>query len=169
VRTRPGAPEERLALAPLFQDGMAPGHQAVLKRWPLEPGDEDASQKPGFAGRVRTRDQAPAMVLGDYDHDGQASELTLQVGAIPCGHRQTVVVGIDPRNPRLHAFTSVEDPGTPLVLESPEQWEALRTGSGETNLILWGCGDHGTEEEQRVRLRATKDGIHAEIGVTKCP
>jgi hypothetical protein len=169
VRTRPGAPEERLRLTPFFGEGDAPGRKAVLRRWPVEKGDEERSGEPGFAARVRARPLAPVLLLRDYDHDGRATEFLLQVGAIPCGHRQTIVVGIDSRNPRLHAFSSVEAPGTPLALERPEQWEALRTHPEGTTVTLWGCGDHGSDEERTVRLRSARDGIHAKEKVRECP
>ena len=169
VRIRPGVPEERLDLTPFFGDGDAPGSGAVLRRWPVEKGDDDASEQPGFAARVRARAPAPAMVLGDYDHDGRATEFVVQIGAIPCGHHQAIVVGVDARNPRLHAFTSVEEPRSPLVLESRQAWEQFRKSSGYMTIRLWGCGDHGSDEERSVHLRAKKDGIHAKGAVKPCP
>ena len=169
VRARPGEPEERLPLTPFFAEGDAPGQKAVLRRWPVEKGDETASEDPRFPARVRSRPLAPAMVLRDYDHDGRATEFVLQVGAIPCGHRQAIVIGVDSRNRRLHAFSSVEAPGKPLVLERPEQWEKLRTHPGGVTVTLWGCGDHGGEEERTLRLRAGGDGIHARESVRPCP
>lgn len=169
VRERPGVPAERLHLTPFFRADQAPGKQAVLRRWPVAPGDEDSSEAPGFAERVRARPLTPMMALADYDHDGQATEFALQIGAIPCGHQQTIIVGIDSHNPRLHAFASVEQPGTPLVLENPQQWEELRRGSGQATIVLWACGDHGSEHDRTIRLRAAKDGLHAKVDLKACP
>ena len=169
VRVRPGVPEERLALTPLFRGQEAPGAKAVLRRWPVEKGDAAASHRPGFAERVRARPLAPVISLADYDHDGQATEFLLQVGAGPCGHRQVVAVGVDSRDHRLHAFTSLEKPREPLVLEGPWQWEKLLRSAGETTVTLVACGDHGSDEERTIHLRAGKDGIHARSAEKPCP
>jgi hypothetical protein len=169
VRLRPGAPEERLPLAPFFSPFETPEPKAVLPRWPVRKGDREASERKGFAAAVRTRPLLSVMLLGDYDHDGQATEFLLQVGAGPCGHRQTIVVGVDASSPRLHAFASAESPGEPLVLEGPEQWERFRRSGGEATLTLVGCGDHGSDEERTVRLRAGKGGIHSTETVRACP
>ena len=160
VRNRPGAAVERLPLTPLFVNTEWVGGKAVLRRYPLRKGDGPDSENEDFAARVRARPLAPVMNLADYDHDGRATEFVLQVGAGPCGHRQSVVVGIQRREPRLHAFTAVEDSGQPLVLEHPDQWEKVRAAQADVELKLFGCGDHGSDEESAVRIRFGTDGLH---------
>ncbi len=116
VRTRPDAPEERMHLAPLFDDS-----EARLTRWAPLP--QDRKKRPGMA-ELATRPLAPVMKLGDYDHDGRATEMVLQVAAYACGHTPSIVVGID-RQRGLHAFASTERPNEPYTLESREAWESV--------------------------------------------
>jgi hypothetical protein len=148
VRVRGGEPEDRLHLSPLFEE--APGEGAVLRRWPLLTGDEDAAGKPGFATTVRSRPPVAVMNFADYDRDGRATEFVLQVGAGPCGHQQALLVGIDRRNSRLHAFGTAEHPDEPLTLEDPSDWE---NGGAEVAVVQYACGDHGSEQESEIRLK----------------
>jgi hypothetical protein len=168
VRLRPGTPEDRLHLTPLFGAFETPAPGAVLRRWPEFKGDTDRSEEDGFAKSVRARSLAPLMELADYDHDGRATEFVLQVGAGPCGHRQAVVVGIDVRNPRLHALGTAERPDRPIVLQTPAAWESFRASRGQVEIEEWRCGDHGTEEEETVVLQADAKGIHAKRTKKKC-
>lgn len=169
VRLRPGAPEERLPLAPLFADQETPAPGAVLAHRPVRKGDLDAASRKGFARQVRGRAPVRVMELADYDHDGRATELVLQVGAGPCGHQQSVLVGLDARSPGLHAFGSVEEPGTPLVLERRSDWEKVRAAKGEVRLVQIPCGDHGAETEVAVTVRADGRGLHAKTSTKACP
>src|ERR1019366_10388723 len=118
VRSRPGAPDERLALGPLFED-----HDARFKRW--TPAKSDSGKQPNIAD-LSMRPIAGAMKIGDYDHDGRATELVLQVGASACGHTPSLVVGISKGNPKLHAFASPDKPSEPLTLDHPEDWDKLK-------------------------------------------
>ncbi len=169
VRARPGAPEERLPLTPLFADGETPGPGAVLPRWPLLKEDFEARETRGFAAAVKKRPVVPILKLADYDHDGQATEFVLQVSAGPCGHRPSILVGLDPRAKRLRAFTSVEDPKSPLVLERTSDWERVRKASGRVALVQYGCGDHGTEVEETVTVWTDAQGLHAKRSTKSCP
>jgi hypothetical protein len=169
VRTRPDAPDERLPLALLFADGEAPVPGAVLPRWPLQKGDEKAAASTGFAAAVRKRPPVSILKLADYDHDGQATEFVLQVSAGPCGHRPSILVGLDPRGNNLRAFTAVEDPASPLVLECPSDWEKVRQARGRVSLVRYGCGDHGTEVEESVTVWTDAKGLHARRSTKACP
>lgn len=169
VRARPGAPEERLPLTPLFADGETPGPGAVLPRWPLLKGDEEAAEEEGFAAAVKKRPAVSILKLADYDRDGQATEFVLQVSAGPCGHRPSILVGLDSRARRLRAFASVEDPKSPLVLGRPSDWEKVRQASGRVSLVQYGCGDHGTEEEESVTVWTDAQGLHAKRSTKPCP
>jgi len=71
-----------------------------------------------------------------------------------------VLVGISRANPHLHAFTTAENPHTPLVLGSWE-WEALHKGNGRTTVIDWNCDDHGSNFEWQVELATDSAGLHA--------
>ncbi len=153
VRTRPGKPVERLALTPLFG-----GDPARLRRWKPAARDEDLSpdQRPGVLAR---RKSLRAMVLGDYDRDGQAREFVLQTAAYGCGMREAVLIGVDPRDGRLRALGTAEHPERPLVLE-PRTWAMLLTAA-EVESVETPCGDHGSEAEDVIRLRADARGLHA--------
>ncbi|OQX19585.1 MAG: hypothetical protein BWK76_04005 [Desulfobulbaceae bacterium A2] len=167
LRLVPGRAEERLALTPFFRETPAPG--ACLRRWPLHETDSDQAERPDFTRMVRQRPLARIMVLGDYDHDGQASEFVLQIGAGPCGHQQAVLVGLDPRTSRLRLYGTAEQPERLLILEHPQHWELLRVANGEIEVRQWPCGDHGGEEEETLMLRADQAGLHATRIRRACP
>ncbi|NTU91139.1 MAG: hypothetical protein HGA60_04430 [Chlorobiaceae bacterium] len=162
VRHVQGKPEERLHLSPLFALGFYGEAVAQLPKWPVLAGDMDRMDKPGFADLVKSRPIVRIMELADYDHDGRPTEFLLQIGAGPCGHRQTVVVGVSRSNPKLHAFGTVAHPWTPLVLESPDAWKQLLGSKGKTTVVSWPCGDHGSDEQDEIELVAEASaGIRA--------
>jgi hypothetical protein len=96
--------------------------------------------------------------LGDYNHDGLATEFFLQTDALPCGKRFGVVAGITKDNPRLHAFATVGHPDIPLVMRIDE-WEKLRRATGTVNTVDWNCGDHGGVEQIEFELHWSPKGI----------
>jgi hypothetical protein len=160
VRVGPGVPEDRLHLTPFYSDLSTPGNKAVLRRWPVAKGDSEGEAGPAFTKKVKSRPPVSLINLADYDRDGQAAEFVLQVGSGPCGHQQAIVVGIDAQNPRLHAFGTADNPQAPIVLERPGQWETFRLGTGDVPLLQYGCGDHGTEEEEEIVLGSDAKGLH---------
>lgn len=161
VRRRPGRPNERLALTPFFREGENPGWQkqlAVLQRWPVLESDYAAMDSVDLGPAVRARPVTRVMILRDYDHDGRSTEFLLQVGTLPCGKRQAVLLGVSAANPSLHAFTSVAHPERPLVL-GMHLWELLRLSGGSATGVEWPCGDHGADTQTEVRLSAGPAGI----------
>jgi hypothetical protein len=159
VRTRAAGSEERLPLSALF-DGML----GRIRRWPVT--KADTGKKPDLAD-LAVRPIETVIKLGDYDHDGRATELVLVVGSQPCGHAQSVVVGISKSNPALHVFSSADKPGTPLVLEHASDWEKIRAKPA-VDLVEVPCGDHGADTE--TSLHVTADGtLHAQETTKKCP
>lgn len=174
VRLRPKLPEERLHLTPFFQGQEKPGSAAVLRRWPVMKNDRDWAMDADredleeFSKRVRSRSPVSVMNIADYNHDGIGAEFVLQVGSGPCGHQQAILIGIDRRNPHLHAFGTVEYPDRPIVLEHLDSWEKLLHSRGEITIIQMGCGDHGSEEQTEIHLRTDSQGIHATQYVYKC-
>jgi hypothetical protein len=109
------------------------------------------------------------MHLGDYDHDGRATEFVLQVDAgSPCGRTPSLLVGISKAIPSLHAFGTVEAPKTHLLLEHRSDWEKVRL-SGTTTLIETACGDHGASEEASLHVRTDAAGFHATPKTRACP
>lgn len=88
VRHSEGRGDERFALTPLFQVGESPisgeippnSTEAVLQRWPVLSADFSARDSVEFGRQVRTRKAVGILKLGDYDHNGQATEFLLQVG-----------------------------------------------------------------------------------------
>jgi hypothetical protein len=167
VRLRPGRPAERTPLTPLFGD-PAPGEEgprAMLRRW--RPAEGDGELAPDERLRVLSRRKSlRAMVLGDYDHDGQAREFVLQTNAFGCGMREAVLIGFDRREGRVHALGSAEHPERPLVLE-PETWEKLRA-SARIESVETPCGDHGSELETVMRVRADGQGLHVTRELYTC-
>ena len=164
VRKAPDKEEERLDLGPLFSgDGHdSPGEsgEAVLRRWGERKGDIEQQDRPGFSARVRTRPVLKVIRFGDYDRDGRASEFLLQVGTLPCGKKMSVIIGISRKKEKLHVFTSVDRPDRPLVLQA-WQWEKLRRAKGPVRVVSWPCGDHGSDTEAELELRADRGAIHS--------
>lgn len=167
VRVRPGAPEERLDLSPLFGE-PTPGEtrpQAVLRGW--KPSAKDGDIPPERREReLKRRARVKAMAFGDYDHDGQPREFVLQTDASGCGLRAAVLLGVDRRDGRLRALGTAEHPERPLVLE-PETWARLRT-SARIESIQTPCGDHGSGIEEVVRVHADARGLHATRTIYQC-
>ena len=144
VRERPGAPADRFPLSPLFEN-----HETIL-------------------ATARADAGAPLLAVADYDHDGNASELAFQVGAGPCGHTAWAVTGVSKANPKLHAFSSAEEPTTPLVLDQRSDWDTVRA-KGSLEKVQIACGDHGAEESTRVTVTAKNGVLHAATRTADCP
>ncbi len=98
------------------------------------------------------------MELGDYNHDGRATEFYLQTSAPACGWQQGIVIGTTAVNPKLHAFGTVKDPNTPLVMKAGA-WETLLHSNGIAEMQYVTCGDHGLEEENDRTITARAKGI----------
>jgi hypothetical protein len=170
VRHVPGRAEERLALTPLFREGENPAEAeglAVLQRWPVESSDHDAPDSATLAAEVRARPVARTMVLGDYDHDGRATELLVQVGTAPCGRRESMLVGVSVTRPTLHAFSSVAHPTRPLVLER-RIWALLLGPARKFTSVEIQCGDHGAETRTEVALQVGPSGIDGTRAEYEC-
>lgn len=157
VRSRNGRDVETLHLTPLFGDDAPTNGGATLERWPFEEQDFNETDTEALVARVHKRPTVTVIRLGDYNHDGNASEFYLQTGTEPCGKHTGVVIGVTASNPRLHAFGSATHPDTPLVLQERE-WNALLKSSGPVEVTDWACGDHGSDEETDITL-AAKDGV----------
>lgn len=169
VRTRKSAPDDVLALTPLFQDTENPAgaegfEEAVLQRWPVR--DSDNERQPSQT-EIATRPVVQIMKVGDYNHDGKASEFVLQIGTEPCGHSDAVLIGITPQHPTLHVFARAEEPNKPLVTER-RVWEKLLTSKGKALVTVLTCGDHGSEIEIDAELRADAKGLHETVFTYEC-
>ena len=159
VRTRSGNEIERLSLTALFGETPVEEGRAVLQRWErtekdLEAGEFSLELERALPGRPPVH----IMALGDYNHDGQATEFFLQTETQPCGKQYGVVIGVSARNPRLHVFGSVRKPEQPLELQR-HQWSELRDSSKAVTVVDWACGDHGSDEQTELYLQATPRGI----------
>ena len=176
VRLRGGKEIERLSLTPLFDgddDLFGRGRGAILRRVKPTAADEEEDsreqQRAGaglpdtarLASAVRARPPESVMNLGDYDHDGQATEFLLQIGAGFCDWREAVVVGVSHSEPHLHAFHAIGQ-REPLALH-PDHWKALLAAKGPIRRVdtSWGgqCGNHGSETETELELSADSRGI----------
>lgn len=146
-RQRAGAATERLNLYTLFeeQDNPADTGKAALPRFPRNPADPsgDGGNGSAFAAQAATRAPVDVMQLADFSSDGMQTTFLLQVGNVPCGKREMVLIGVSKQLPRLHAFTTITHPERPLVLQDGA-WTALLAGRGEARFTDWACGDHGS-------------------------
>lgn len=161
VRRIPGKSDERFPLTPFFHEYQMSAPLAVLPRWPVYDGDFDLRDSANFLEVVKRRPLVSIMNFADYDHDGRSTEFAFQIGAGPCGHEQSIVVGISKDNPHLHAFGTVAHPKDPLVFQRSSVWRSLLQSKGDTAVVEWPCWDHGSEEEARIELHATPRGIQA--------
>ncbi|WP_137937434.1 hypothetical protein [Chitinivorax sp. B] len=161
VRLRHGQAEERLPLGFLFSEGAGTEGESMLPRWPVMKGDRDVEDIGRIEKQVKNRPPVGVMNMGDYDHNGQATEFVLQIGAEPCGHTQAVAVGVSSKRNQLHAFGTVAHPDQPLVFERRSDWEKLRESNGQVALVQYPCGDHGGEQETEIRLQVDQQGLHA--------
>jgi hypothetical protein len=176
VRIRSGGQSERLELGSLFNDRDFPlnagGEQAALQRWsPQYEGDQSDFKHIGdedFAAKVATRPVLDVMRMGDYIHEGQATQFLLQVDTAPCGKRQMVLLGTSKEDPHLHMFVSAEDPKSALTLGSWE-WEALLKNRNPVDVIDWNCGDHGSDQQLRVHLSVNAGVIRVTRSSRQCP
>jgi len=131
VRYRPFGPVERLRL----------GDEHELQRWDVTAADW-ALDYDDTPSDLASRPIVTIMNLDDYDHDGEATEFLLQQSATPCGHHQTVIVGVSRALPKLHFFASAEAPATPFVFEHRSDALALARHA-ELDVVQFACGDHG--------------------------
>ena len=171
VRKRGGAQVERMDLGPLFADlPFSPSDGLAAMQWrPLQAGDFDAAadgSSPRFLAAVAKRAGPRVMQLADYDKDGVASEFLIQVSAGPCGHTDYAAVGISTANPRLHALSSAEKPGEPLIMPG-RAWAALLGGKGV--VTSWPCGDHGADRQSDLVLSAQGGRISVRQRALSCP
>lgn len=178
VRFREGKEYEWLPLGQFFapmntivQDGGF-----ALPRWPVEAGDHEDQKRPGFAERVKQRPVVQVMKLGDFDHDGRATEFFLQTSSGSCPKTFGIVVGVSFENDRLHVFHSVEDPGNPLLLGA-DDWQKLLGAAEPMKRLERSCKQNGNQYEsesllfsqagkisvQRLLFRCTPDGQRGEL------
>ncbi len=162
VRTRPGAPDERLHLGPLFDDG-----DARLPRWVVSTQDRSGVAKKPSIAEIQKREVVPVMKLGDYDHDGRATEFVLQVAAYACGHTPSILVGIT-KTHGLHAFPAGDKPNEPLTLDSVADWEKVKTKLPLT-IASTKCGEHGATEETSIQVVKADAGLRASEVKRPCP
>ena len=170
VRTRANGQQEELPLGPLFADEENPAESAmaIFQRWPVADSDFAINDSLERVRRIESRTPVSLMSLADYDHDGEATEFLLQVGTAPCGKREAMLVGVSASQPKLHAFTSVAHPSTPLVLEDYVWKSSLLAGASPMPVLEIACGDHGAETRTEVRLRATPAGLDGERLTYEC-
>ncbi len=167
-----GKEVDRLPLTPLFANHETPAWEtgkAVLQRWPVvairdhEAWDEadlqGAVQLARFKQEVMQRAPVSLLEVADFNQDAWATEFILQVGVLPGCKRQSVVVGVSPDRPYLHAFGTAEHPDTPIVLY-PDHWAELKTAKHPLRVVSWTCGDHGSEQQTELILSIDPAGIH---------
>jgi len=138
---------DRLDLSALFfNEDNSYDWRARLARWPKVEGDIDES----------------------FRIDQLATEFILQTAALPCGKKQSIVVGVSKNQPRLHAFGTVEHPRQPLELYV-RQWDELRKAKLPLELDMWSCGDHGSERQSTLTVSIDARGLHAFLDQFGCP
>ena len=180
VRMRKGTTPERLELASFFQGQGAPGSvggagDAVVQRWRPKPAtahdEEDDWHHAAdfdFIKRVHARGSTEVLKLADYNHDGQATEFLLQVGAGGCGKHQMVLVGVSRYNPHLHVFASAEAPDQPLTLLAPV-WAAVLRSPKPAHVMESSCDDPEREVESSLTVAARRGVFHVQRETRACP
>jgi hypothetical protein len=171
VRFRGRKEIDRLDLSPLFaQTDIGTRAIAVIQRWqPDYAADFKASERDDFQDVVARRPVVKIMNFRDYDHDGRSSEFYLKTDTAPCGRSVGVIIGISRSNPKLHAFGTVSQPDTALVLQK-HIWEALADAASEPGAVVdWPCDDHGSPHETTVTLRWSRRGIYGFRRSFGCP
>lgn len=140
VRERAGTPAEVFNLDPLFPDG-----KARLARWPTN--EKDPFDKDPNVPEIKKRSEVSAMNLGDFDHDGRATEFALFTEPVVMGHVNTVIIGISKSEPKLHVFAN--DKNEPLILDRKKDWEKVRDAkTSPVTIKTVTCGDHGADQEE---------------------
>jgi hypothetical protein len=101
------------------------------------------------------------MVLGDYDHDGRATELVLERSSNECGYSDAVVVGVSRTRDELHVFATAGAPGVEIALPHAAGWEQLRHElPGEVVVIP--CGyKGGWPTYEMIYVSRDDAGLHA--------
>lgn len=168
VRLRDGREVERLPLTPFFDAGSDVGvkleTKASLPRFPVRRNDAEVTVKDmsradkKLEARVPKRPVVRIMDWRDYDHDGQATEFFLQIGA-SCGRETGIVVGVSRDRPGLHAFGTIENPDRRLLLLRGH-WADLARAKGPIQRLDSACGEGGSDERTEVFMRADEHGIH---------
>lgn len=160
VRIVGGKEVDRFYLTSLFEAGETPIKKpaAVLPRWPIL--HEDFLANAPSVNSIKMRPPAQIMDIEDFNHDGWASEFILQIGANSCFHRQSVLVGVTPDQPLLHAFGTVKSPKRPLIIE-PAAWRLLKKNPHHARYVSLQCGDHAASEQVEIILSIEKNGIRA--------
>jgi len=176
VRLRPGATRELLDLTGFYRHEFVPvpDNLAVLQRWlpvPATAHDEDDdwhhASDLNFVARVRARGAANVLRIGDFNHDGQASEFLLQVGAQGCGRHLMVLVGLSKYNTRLHVFASADAPDVPLELDA-QTWEAVRRSAKPIRALESRCDGQAGQVETEVRVEARHGIFHVRRATHAC-
>ena len=158
---------DRLDLTPLYAEVLKGQDGAMIPRWEFRSSDIETYESPEFESQVRSRPIVQIMNFADYNHDGVATEFFLQTDVAPCGKRIGIIVGITSKNPHLHAFGSARRPNKPLIMQKV-LWEALISSARPPSITDWPCGDHGSEIESEVELRATRRGIEGTTREFEC-
>lgn len=169
VRARPApSADGRLAASAVVERLRREG---PLPHWPTRPSDD---AKPTLDAAdieaIKQRPAVPLLTLRDYDGDGRAAELVLQIGAgQPCMRTWSILVGADKRTNQLHAYGTTAHPELPLVLAYRSQWEELRTSARqEVDLVQVGCLDHGSGVLIEYHVAAGPTGLVAEERTYGC-
>jgi hypothetical protein len=154
VRTRADGREERLALGTL-----------TMPKWPIEPGDV-----PGQVdlGSLANRPIVRVMKLGDYDHDGRATEMVIEKRDDTCEFADAIVVGVSRVRDELHVFASADKPPIELALSHASDWEQLRRSLSQ-EIVFIPCGFQGGWPTFEM-LHFAKDGagLHVRHRRYKC-
>ena len=102
--------------------------------------------------------------VGDYDHDGRAVEFVLDLGPFICGNSLSGVVGLSRDRPRLHLLEWASPARARMILLGAGDWDEVRAEpSGD--MVIWRCGNHGYDGEERLRWAPFRGGLRREVYV----
>jgi hypothetical protein len=150
VRVRADGTEQRLALGTV-----------ALPRWRLEPADKDRFPGKVDVSAVRGRPLVKVMTVGDYDHDGRATELVIERRDDFCGDNDAVVVGVTRDRDELHVFATDDTPPVAISLSHATDWEAIRKRL-PAELVYIPCGfKGGWPTFEMIQVSRDTRGLHA--------
>lgn len=79
--------------------------RAEIPRFPCTPADEDpAEREKPYERRFAAREAVRILDLTDWNGDGLALEFALPAEFLDCGRHTRVVIGVDPREPRIRNY-----------------------------------------------------------------
>jgi hypothetical protein len=133
-----------------------------LPRWPTDPDDlKRFGDGKVDIEAVRGRPLVKLMKIGDYDHDGRATEFVLERGGDTCGFHDAVLVGVTRTRDEPHVVATAYTPPFELDLPHASDWEKVERRL-PTEIVYIPCGfNGGWPTFEVVHVSRDARGLHA--------